>query len=349
LKYPARSVIRLDLIARGLLEIVEKKYSEFTIQRQWRQNTVLGLAERWVLLSEGIDQRYADSSYGYGSGPDNPLPRYSLHAGIARHLEPAGPAPWSIPPAAGIPEAITRRSPAEVALDLSRVFAYLVARGSVKARKDGSPAGPALRALEKAVPLDNGSDPRLPDPHGLYVDLLWYAGLILEQGSELVPDATAAARRFTRPDFQQIHSWARGWLSAPYWFDGSGTPEGRAALDSAGPVRTGREVLAWALGCLAHAGDRWYALDTFLERLDALHGPHSHFHLPSMELAWEPELAAARDKEKPSGEARLRAWWFSREGSWYANALMVSLVALQRPDGEPGGAGPGRARSAGPG
>src|SRR5262249_49493996 len=67
-------VIRLDLIARGLLEIVEKKYSDFYVQRQWRQNTVLGLAERWVLLSEGMDQRYAYSSYGYGSGPDDPLP-----------------------------------------------------------------------------------------------------------------------------------------------------------------------------------------------------------------------------------------------------------------------------------
>src|SRR5262249_49406460 len=146
------------------------------------------------------------------------------------------------------------------------------------------------RALEKAVPLDDGSDPRLPDPHGLYFDLLRYDGLILEQGSELVPKATAGARRFTRPDFQQMHSWARGWLSAPHWFDGSGTPEGRAELDYAGPVRTGRQVLAWALGCQAHAGDRWYALETFLERLYALHGPHSHFHLPYMALAWEPEL-----------------------------------------------------------
>src|SRR5262249_21673862 len=189
-----------------------------------------------------MDQRYAYSSYGYGSGPDDPLPLYSLHAGIARQLEPAGPAPWSIPPAAGIPEAITRRSPAEVALDLSRIFAYLRARGSVKSRKDGSLAGPALRALEKAVSLDDGSDPRLPDPHGLYVDLLRYDGLILEQGSELVPNATAAARRFIGPDLQQIHTWARGWLSARYWFDGSGTPEGRAALDSAGAVRTSREV-----------------------------------------------------------------------------------------------------------
>src|SRR5262249_8529197 len=170
-------------------------------------------------------QGYSYSPYGYGTGPDSPLPRYSLHAGIARHLEPAGPAPWSIPPSAGIPEAITRRSPAEVALDLSPVFAYLAGRGSVKARKDGSLAGPVLRALEKAVPLEDSSDPRLPDPHGLYLDLARYAGLIRVQGSELVADAATAARQFTRPDFQQIDSWARGWLSAPHWFAGAGSQQ----------------------------------------------------------------------------------------------------------------------------
>src|SRR5262249_13181981 len=50
--------------------------------------------------------------------------------------------------------------------------------------------------------------------------------------------------------------------------------------------------------------------------------------LPYLQLAWEPKLAAARDKEKQGGAAQQRAWWFSREGSWYANALVVSLVAL---------------------
>ncbi len=178
------------------------------------------------------------------------------------------------------------------------------------------------------MPLDEGADPRLPDPHGFSLELMRSAGLIGVQGSELVADATAAARQFTRPDFLQMDSWARGWLSARYWFDGSGSEQGRAALAYAGPVQSARKVLAWALGCLAHAGDRWYELDTFLERLHALHGHPSSSHLPYMELTWDPRLAAARDKERQSGDARLRAWWFSKEGTWYANALMVSLVAL---------------------
>ncbi len=81
-------VIRLDLMARGLLEIIERKYSEHYIQRQWKQNPITAMVERWILLSEEIDLGYSYSSYSYGSGPDSPLPRYSLHAGIARRPGP---------------------------------------------------------------------------------------------------------------------------------------------------------------------------------------------------------------------------------------------------------------------
>jgi hypothetical protein len=321
-------VIRLDLMVRGLLEIVENRVSDFYTQKRWKHNPIAALVDRWVLLPEGPDPGYSYSypSY-YGQGPENPFPRYSLHAGIARLVMPAGPARWSVPPSAGIPETITRRSPAEVALDLSRVFAYLAGRGSVKARKDGSLAVPVLRAIQKAVPLDVGSDFRLPEPHVLCLELLRYLGMIREDWSEIVTDPAAAAQQLAKPGFWQVDSWARGWLSARHWFDGNGIPEGRSIEDSWGSVRTGREVLAWALGCLARAGDHWYELDTFLSRLHVLQGHHG-FHLPYTQLVWDPKLAAAQDKEKQSGEARMQAWWFSKEGTWYANAVMVSLVAL---------------------
>src|SRR5207247_9756099 len=87
----AGEVIRIDLMARGLLEIVEKRYSDFYIQRQWKQNPIAALADRWVLIPEGIGLGYSSSSF-YGSGLDQPFPRYSLHAGIARPVVPAGPA-----------------------------------------------------------------------------------------------------------------------------------------------------------------------------------------------------------------------------------------------------------------
>jgi hypothetical protein len=319
-------VIRLDLMARGLMEIVTTSYPGGAIQRQWKRNLIAGLADRWVLLPESYYEAAFYSPYTHGSGLDRPFPRYNLHAGIAQRVEPAGPAPWAVPPATGTPEAIIRRSAAEVALDLSRVFAHLASRGSARIRADGNLAVPTLRALEKAVPLEEGPDHRPPQPHGLYVDLLRYTGMLRNQSGTIVADPAVAARKLARPGFWQVDSWARGWLSARNWFDGRGIPDGRAIEDSAGLVRTGREVLAWALGCLARAGEHWYELETFLDRLHALQGSRSF--LPYTPLAWDPKLAPAQDKEKQGGEARLRAWWFSKEGAWYANAVMVTLVEL---------------------
>jgi hypothetical protein len=114
-------VIRLELMARGLLEIVEHRHSDHYIQRRWKHDPITGLADRWVLFSERHDLSYAYTSYGHGIGPDSSFPHYGLHAGLAQHVEPAGPAPWTLPAAKGSPEAITGRASAEVALDLSRM------------------------------------------------------------------------------------------------------------------------------------------------------------------------------------------------------------------------------------
>jgi hypothetical protein len=323
------AIIRLDLTARGLLEVVQKRYSDYYTRTEWKHNPIDALAERWVLLAEGPEESYYYSSYGYGygHGPETPLPRYSLHAGIAERIEPAGPAPWPIPPATGPAEAITRRSPAEVALDLSRVFAYVAGRGSIKARKDGAVAVPTLRAMEKAVPLDDGSDLRLPDPHGLYLELLRHAGVLRFQGGAIVADAAAAARQLAATDVEPMTSWARGWLSARDWWDGIGAPEGRDYSGFGEQVLHGRQALAWALGCLARAGDHWFELGTFLARIRALQGEARGFYLPSERLAWDPKLVAPRDQGE-SGDGARRREPLGRWGAWYANAVMVTLVAL---------------------
>jgi Helicase conserved C-terminal domain len=314
-------VIRLDLMARGVLQITENRISDFYTKRQWKHNPISSLADRWILLSER-------RGFGYYSpiadGPDKSFERYSLHAGIVEHVEPAGPPSWSVTPAQGIPQTIVRRSSSEAAVDLSRVFNYLAGRSSVRVRQDGSLVTPTVRAMEKAVPLNGGSDFRLPDPHSLYCELLWHTGAVRVQGDKAIPDSGTATRQFNLPDFQQVNSWVHGWLSARRWFDGSGIS---GSQDSADAIRSGRQVLAWALGCLARSGDHWYELDTFLMGLHALQG-HSSFRLPYLMPVWDPKLTAAQDKEKRTGEDRLRAWWFSKEGTWYANALMVTLVTL---------------------
>ena len=49
--------------------------------------------------------------------------------------------------------------------------------------------------------------------------------------------------------------------------------------------------------------------------------------MPGRDAAWNPRFPAALDPVTP-GPDRQRAWWFRYGGAWYANAVMVTLVAL---------------------
>jgi hypothetical protein len=214
-----------------------------------------------------------------------------------------------------------------VALDLSRVFAYVSARGSIKLRKDGSLATPTLRAMEKAVPLDEDRAFLLPEPHALLCELLRYGGALLFEENTARADPAAATRQFTRPAVWQAQTWARGWLSARNWCDGMGSADSDDLNESENRAMTGRHVLAWALGGLARAGDHWYDLHTFISALHALQR-NSNVSLPYGTVEWDPKFPEAKAAQKSDpAEARI-AHWFTHKGAWYANALMVSLVAL---------------------
>jgi hypothetical protein len=319
-------VIRLDLMARGLLEIIEDR-TPYHTARKWKSNPIRALTESWVLISERPDMGYYFSPY-YTHGPEHSFERYSLHAGMVRPIKPAGPPPWSISPAEGVPQAATihGHSAAEVALDLSRVFAYLSAHESVKVRKNGLLSTPVLRAMEKTVPLDKGSDFRLPDPHGFLFELLRHTGAVRIQGGEASADPAAMTRQIGLSTPLQVHLWARGWLSMRDWFDGYGTPAANEREHYATSVWGGRQILAWALGCLARSGDHWYDLMGFIEALYA-NLRHINPHLPGRDAAWNPRFPAAQDPVTP-GPDRHRPWWFRYGGVWYANAVMVTLVAL---------------------
>ena len=168
-----------------------------------------------------------------------------------------------------------------MALDLSRVFAYVAGHGSVKVRKDGLLSTPALRAMEKAIPLDTGSDLRLPDPHGFYCELLRQLGAVRIQGGEAsspIPRGDAGSS-----PVQRVAGASSGRAAGCRLAIGStvmGTPQVSEREDYAASVRTGRQVLAWALGCLARAGDHWYDLTAFLETV-YVNLRHAHPHLPA--------------------------------------------------------------------
>ena len=50
------------------------------------------------------------------------------------------------------------------------------------------------------------------------------------------------------------------------------------------------------MGCLVHAGDHWYDLDTFLDSLLSLQG-EVYFPLPLGNLAWEPSVLPIKAKK----------------------------------------------------
>jgi hypothetical protein len=319
-------VIRLDLMARGLLEIVEEKYSAERTVRRWKSNPVQGLVDSGILISEQPEAAYSYSSY-YHHGPEHSFERYSLHAGVARLVKPAGPPPWSMAPTEGTPTVATiRRMGAEVALDLIRAFAFVNGRRSIKVRNDGCLSTPVLRAMEGTSNLDQTSELRLVNPQGLFYELLRAMGAVRTAELVAVPDPSAAGKLIGQPTPWQAHLWARGWLVTRGWFDGHGVPSTSDRENYWSSVYTGRQVLAWALSCLARVEDCWYELSAFLEKLYA-NLRHVHPHFPILDPPWKPKFPSVADPLQPDFEHR-RLWWFNNAGVWYANALMVTLVAL---------------------
>jgi hypothetical protein len=91
------AVMRMDLMARGLLQIRREKPGERYSYRRWERNPTERLAERAFLITpQGFDR---DSRWHYGSFNDEterPLPNYAIQPTLAKCLAPAGPPSWSV-------------------------------------------------------------------------------------------------------------------------------------------------------------------------------------------------------------------------------------------------------------
>ena len=265
-------VIRLDLMARGLLEIIEER-TPYHTARKWKSNPIRALTDSWVLISEQARPGLLFLALLH-PGPEHSFERYSLHAGMVRSIKPAGPPPWSIPPAEGVPQAATitgrygGRGGARPVPGLRLPVGPRIGQGP----QEWDLSTPVLRAMEKAVPLDKGPDLRLPDPHGFFFRAPAAGGCGPDRRGQGIGRSRRddAADRPVRP-LAGAH-WARGWLSTRDWFDGYGTPTASERENYATSVWSSRQVLAWALGCLARAGDHWYNLTGFVETLYATSG-----------------------------------------------------------------------------
>ena len=312
------AVLRTDLVVRGLLERVQKGSRDHPWY-QWKRNPIPSLAERLLLLQPGFEG-ITFSYYGFGSEIDQSFPTYTLHPGLARQVEPAGPPSWTLPPLSGAARPLGQRSATEVALDLSNVFAAVAARGTLALNKNGDLAATSLRGLAKAVSLPEDDSYPLPDAVGLTFELLRGAGLIVAEGGKARPDPAAATRFFALPAAVQVHHWTRAWLNTTYWDDGLGMARGSSAEENEPPAD--RQILAWALGCLARASDAWFDLTAFITALHEWTGSNSRHGWEKP--AWDPRWAPVKDPVKDWARAR----WFEHGGRILANAVIVTLVAL---------------------
>jgi hypothetical protein len=320
-------VLRLDLLARGVLRIVERPTGYGGRFREWAGNSIPSLAERGALLGPAREDYYY-GGYGYGGTADKAFPTYRIHPTLAPLVPPAGPPPW--PVAAMQPGDVRPLPPvysAETALHIARLAGFLATGRAVKINRGGELSAQSLRALEKAVPMAADADFPLPDAHGLFFEILRAAGIVrLEDGTAEV-DTAAAGQLFRWPSAYQAHAWARGWLEAEAWLDGVGVvPPGDESVRKA--VDVGRPALAWYLSALAHAEEQWVCLDDFLYHIHAATSSQLHSWYALYGLAWDPRLAAAQGKEKKDGEERMRAFWMAGVGAWLANALLITLPAL---------------------
>jgi hypothetical protein len=319
-------VLRLEVLARGVMKI-EVKSSEYWTHRYWNRNPIERLADRWLLLPCASGDSSRSYSYSSAIGADKPLGECVLSEAVARQVEPAGPASWSVAPASAPPHEVARRLPAEVVLELSRLFGFLAGREPITLRKDGEPPASSVRAMEKTVAWTRDETFPLPDPHLLAFELLRGCGLVVEQpGHRLGTDPEAAGRLFTEPDAWQAWEWARAWISARSWRNGF-NQDAYDFWDTRDRRKVqARQTLAWALGGLARSGHHWYDLETFLIGLRDLEG-ESQPELGYLNSPWVwkphlPRLAPPEDKD------RYHRDWRTARGYAFANALMITLVAL---------------------
>ena len=330
-------IIRIELLTRGLLEIVEHRHTEYYSQRRWKCNPIQSLAARMLLVNDHTSHR---ANYSFHSSVDEttrPFQRYSISPILAGVVESAPPPSWSIPASTVEPTVISQRTPAEVALDLSRVLAF-VARGTLKLRRDGQISNPSLRSMEKAAPIDGDGEFPLPDPQVLYFEVLRHAGAV--QTDNLIGTAAinpAGARLlFDSSDANQARAWARGWLHARIWDDGVGSVEQSYAYIDDDEFAF-RQRIAWALGSLARAGDPWYDMASLCAALESFRSDRPRRLRP---FAWLPTIRPVNEADRADHRTRLRADTIRCEDLVYANMVLITLrslglVAHGRPDHRP--------------
>lgn len=327
-------VMRMDLLARGLLEVREQRIHRNYTVRQWAKVPTQNLVDRALLFGLANASRFGGHGYsGYGDATEGPLTTYAINPIVAQCLPPAGPPSWSIAPEENAVSVGKPRGSAEFAFELARVHAGLAGRKSWTLNRSGELSKPAERALAKAVPLGEDHDFPLPDRHVFYFEILRHLNVVKREGDQAFAKPSVAQDLFRRPAAHQARLWVWGWLRAECWSDGYGVtkPEmTNPVFGDESSLAARRQILAWALACVAHQGEQWFDLETFVERLYADGGSAVKVSYSYVEMAsiWDPRFVDAQTFDKLEGEESARARWLRTQGSWFANAVMVTLATL---------------------
>jgi hypothetical protein len=328
------AVMRIDLMARGLLRVREQNAGQRFVHRQWERDPTSRLNERAFLITQQGSNRQGGSYHGgWGEQTEKPLPTYSIHPALAKCLVPAGPPSWSVPVVQKAVSLGTPRSSAEVGFELARVFSAIAGRKSWNLNRSGLLATPARKALLKAIPLGEDLQFPFPERQVFYFELLRRLGVVKTGVEHAHGDQAAAQILFSRPTLEQARLWVSGWLRAEGWTDGVGSTNPEYVdhyHNFETTLSSQRQVLAWALSCLANQHDQWFDLKAFVERIGADGGSAVENRYSGVEHAggWDPAFVEPYAYRELQGNARKEASWLADEGFWFANAVMVTLAAL---------------------
>jgi hypothetical protein len=325
------SLLLSELLARGMVEQPKQDSRSYYSWNRERNDPVSTLRGKLLLVSRHGGYSHYDY-YSYSSYRLS-YPDLLVLPAVRNQIEPAGPLPWKSSAPATAPATSSRRSGAEIALDLWTVAQALAQAGSWKTNRGGSLAKSAQNRLRKLFPSD-GQDPLTPpEPEALYYEILRGLGAVRAEDGVGDINLAAAERHLRSPAAVQSWEQVRAWMRARLWQDGIGVVPDRD--NSYDPVRIepsalarARELLVWALCRVAHGADDWLDLETFLIDLGSARGEDTsriYWH----GYSWKPDFATARRKDSfPAGPERLRAFWLDSEGIWAANALMGTLGYL---------------------
>lgn len=321
------TLLERELVARGVLRATAPE--EWVPRRnQPSADPVLALCDRLVLVRA---PGYYDS---YSYGLHRKYPAVTLPAPIAELVEPAEPLGWkAVTPEREAPDSASKRAFAQVLVDLEQTARALEGLRGWKVNQGGGLPAPIRTRLARSRPATAGDPFDPPDGVALDYSLLCALGAVEIDGDGARLRPERADELFRRPPARQVWEWVRAWMGLRLWQDGVGAVPDRDGRENPTRIdpdrlRTARELLVWALTRVAHDGEGWLDLETFvLDLYAATAGRGISLYWDG--FAWEPHFAAAAGKDGVErGPERLRAFWMDREGAWAANALLSTLVYL---------------------